>query len=262
VRLELEFKDTFEVGDILTSYQNIGYPKIVLENGADYKVVSATKEKNGLRQGIVGYNLTLVDMDDELNKLYLFFPDVNAPENQTILSKLLELATKVNSYHSTPRDYAMYKSLKDKLMMITNVYEYPRNSSHFYSERELKDKEPLLFTVVNTVAGNKQLEEKLELLYGSIVKDRANDDKIVGEGETFASAFCIFEKDLDYGYACTAHKSQGSTMDTVFVDELNFDRMKNRINDRTGIMENKVKERNQLKYVAFTRASTELYIMV
>jgi hypothetical protein len=48
-------------------------------------------------------------------------------------------------------------------------------------------------------------------------------------------------KDLDYGYAITAHKAQGSTYKHVFVMESDIDQ------------NSKVKERNQIKYVAMSR---------
>ena len=53
----------------------------------------------------------------------------------------------------------------------------------------------------------------------------------------------IIVKDLDYGYAITGHKSQGSTYSHVFV-------MENDINANWVL-----KERNQIKYVALTRPS-------
>jgi exodeoxyribonuclease-5 len=53
----------------------------------------------------------------------------------------------------------------------------------------------------------------------------------------------VIVKDLDYGYAITGHKSQGSTYSHVFV-------MENDINDNWIL-----KERNQIKYVALTRPS-------
>jgi ATP-dependent exoDNAse (exonuclease V) alpha subunit len=53
----------------------------------------------------------------------------------------------------------------------------------------------------------------------------------------------VIVKDLDYGYAITGHKSQGSTYSHVFV-------MENDINDNWML-----KERNQIKYVALTRPS-------
>jgi hypothetical protein len=48
-------------------------------------------------------------------------------------------------------------------------------------------------------------------------------------------------KDLDYAYALSVHKSQGSTYDQVFIDEANINLNRNHT------------ERNKLKYVAFSR---------
>lgn len=59
----------------------------------------------------------------------------------------------------------------------------------------------------------------------------------------YRSTADIIIKDLDYGYAITGHKSQGSTYSHAFV-------MENDINDNWVL-----KERNQIKYVALTRPS-------
>lgn len=59
----------------------------------------------------------------------------------------------------------------------------------------------------------------------------------------YRSTADVIVKDLDYGYAITGHKSQGSTYSHVFV-------MENDINDNWVL-----KERNQIKYVALTRPS-------
>jgi intein/homing endonuclease len=53
----------------------------------------------------------------------------------------------------------------------------------------------------------------------------------------------VIVKDLDYGFAITCHKAQGSTYSHVFV-------MENDMNDNWVL-----KERNQIKYVALTRPS-------
>lgn len=57
----------------------------------------------------------------------------------------------------------------------------------------------------------------------------------------YRSNYDIITKDLDYAFAITAHKSQGSTYSHAFVIETD-------INDNWVI-----KERNQIKYVALTR---------
>ena len=63
------------------------------------------------------------------------------------------------------------------------------------------------------------------------------------------SAGDVIVKDLDYGYAITGHKSQGSTYSHVFV-------MENDINQNWV-----VKERNQIKYVALTRPSISATVL-
>lgn len=66
---------------------------------------------------------------------------------------------------------------------------------------------------------------------------------------TFREKWNIIAKDLDYGYAITGHKSQGSTYTHVFV-------MENDINDNW-----LMKERNQIKYVALTRPSISATVL-
>ncbi len=54
--------------------------------------------------------------------------------------------------------------------------------------------------------------------------------------------------ELSYAYSMTVHKSQGSTFQDVFVDVPNL------------MLNRKVTERNQLYYVAFTRAAKRLFL--
>ena len=58
----------------------------------------------------------------------------------------------------------------------------------------------------------------------------------------------VIAKDLDYGYCITAHKAQGSTYNTVFIldDDINCNMS--------------VKERNQIKYVAYTRPTNKAIV--
>jgi len=55
--------------------------------------------------------------------------------------------------------------------------------------------------------------------------------------------------DVNYAYAITAHKSQGSTYNTTFVLEDDID------------MNLDIIERNRIKYTAYTRASRKMYVL-
>lgn len=59
----------------------------------------------------------------------------------------------------------------------------------------------------------------------------------------------LVKKDIDYGYAITTHKSQGSTFVNVAVSENNLDINKNS------------EERNKLKYVAFSRPTNKIFVL-
>ena len=63
-----------------------------------------------------------------------------------------------------------------------------------------------------------------------------------------SSGKLLARKDIDYGYAITVHKSQGSTFTNVAISEVNIDRNKNN------------EERNKLKYVAFSRPTHQAII--
>lgn len=59
----------------------------------------------------------------------------------------------------------------------------------------------------------------------------------------------IRKKSFDYGYACSAHKSQGSTFGEIFVDMRNI----NLCRDKD--------ERRQLQYVALSRTKKDAYVL-
>jgi len=61
--------------------------------------------------------------------------------------------------------------------------------------------------------------------------------------------YSVVKKDIDFGYALTVHRSQGSTYNEVFI--VDSDINKNR----------RTTERNQLKYVAFSRPRKRAYVL-
>lgn len=64
----------------------------------------------------------------------------------------------------------------------------------------------------------------------------------------------IFGRDLDYGFALTSHKSQGSTFDTAFVDVNDI------VYDRNGYPYTDAEEVNRRLYVAASRCKNKLYL--
>lgn len=64
----------------------------------------------------------------------------------------------------------------------------------------------------------------------------------------------LYGRDLDYGFALTSHKSQGSTFDTVFVDVNDI------VYDRNGQPYTDAEQINRRLYVACSRAKNKLYL--
>lgn len=64
----------------------------------------------------------------------------------------------------------------------------------------------------------------------------------------------LYKRDIDYGFALTSHKSQGSTFDTVFVDVMDI------VYDKYGHPYTNAEEINRRLYVACSRAKNKLYL--
>jgi hypothetical protein len=146
---------------------------------------------------------------------------------------------------------------------MEDVYKY---DTEIYTESMFRNKHPLLFTRLDEVLCNRKiissnLFNKIDELYPEMIQDRIIDNKNISDSETFADKYKVVEKDLYYGYAITAHKSQGSTYNNVMVDENDFNKIQNRMNYKYNKLENRIREKNQLRYVAYTRAKNNLYVL-
>ena len=64
----------------------------------------------------------------------------------------------------------------------------------------------------------------------------------------------MFSRDLDYGFSVTAHKSQGSTYDTVLVDVNDI------VYDKYGHPYTNAEDINRRLYVACSRCKNKLYM--
>lgn len=259
IRKILGYKKDMVNGEILMGYNNVGFPDLSIENGQEYIVDSITRtEKYEIKLGrktlnnIVG---DIVKITSDLSK-YIFMPDISDPKNYEMLMLLQGLARRVNARGSSKMDYINYMRLKNQLIFMENIYEF---DGIIMNETLFKSKHPLLFnkttkyiTEGKKIKSHKRVDE-FQIKYPDILNNRVSDNKIISNSEKLADMFQIIEKDIDYGYAITAHKSQGSTYHTVFIDEDDFDKVCNRWNYDYDAEENGTKEKNQLKYVAYTR---------
>lgn len=259
----LGFEGKFVKGDILMGFTNIGFPVPYIKNGAEYEVVwteEVTQDVDGFQcRG----DLVVLEPFRTRNQVQLFFPHLTGTENVKMLRKLKKLAQDVNRIGSTKEDYKEYKRLKDQVMFLENIYEY---DGEIICEDQFKKKHQKLFRGVSNYINPKsrkkyRVKDDFNETYGGIVDIRTKDSKDISENEKFSDQFMIIEMDLSYGYSITVHKSQGSTFEKVFVDEKDFEKLKDSWNSRYGAYVNSTKEKNQLKYVAYTRSSEKLFVL-
>lgn len=262
VRKFMGFDEPFIMGEILMGYNSVGYPNVIIENGQEYIVMGINHTKTHkikAKQEYTNLEGHIITINSESGKINVFFPTICSSKNVAMLTELKRRAEKVNNRGSSIADYREYMQMKNQLIFMENVYFY---NGMIVSESKLKDSDPLLFGQVSgyihskgrnmRIKENKHVKTLMEK-YPKILKERIDDDKVLSESEKLVDRYQVIEKDIDYGYAITAHKSQGSTYHTVFIDEDDFEKIGNRWNSRYGAEENGTKEKNQLKYVSYTR---------
>lgn len=270
VRKIMGFTKSLHIGELLTGYANVGWPTQIIENGTDYTVLNMvyTKiESIDTFRNLVGNLVDLRDIDDEYNiSRRLFFIDITHSANINFVKDLINRAEKVNQKYSSSHDYKNYMNLKNRAIFLEDVYKYDGN---IMTSTNLRQLHPLLFTKISDIIDVSQksicvseLTKKISDKYGDIIESRLNDNKAFADAEVFADQFMVVEKDIYYGYSITAHKTQGSTYDSVYVDEHDFKKISNKWNYRMNLLEERYKERNQLRYVAYTRASKKLKIII
>ena len=278
-----------QTGEMLMGYTNIGTggAEFLIENGQDYLVMSVKsvwdhnlcandktfeglsgimiKIKPYVASGAVTAPAAASSSDTSAG---IFLPDLDEENNVAVLSELVSLAQRVNTKGSKPIDYRHYMSLKTQLFFMEHVYQYGEG---IYNESNFKTQHPLLFTrmadhVSVGEAGSRSIiknetTDRITSIYGAILHERLGDTKEISANEELADMYQILEKDFDYGYAITAHKSQGSTYDRVFIDEANFGSLADGWSAVQKLPIRRLGERDRLKYVAVTRARSHVYIL-
>jgi len=266
VRNAMEYEGKYVIGELMMGYSNVGCTELIIENGEDYiikRITPVVNHKINIYNNLVGY---LIDLNIANTKTIIknqFFININDENNIVFINKLIELAEKINSAHSNKFDYLEYMMLKNSVIFTEDIYKY---EERIFTETTLREAHALLFVNINEVIVNgkmtdTQMSEKINTAYPNIIIDRINDKyKPMGESEQFADRYKMIEKDMYYGYSITAHKSQGSTYNVAIVDEDDFQKIQNRWNYKYNKYESRIKEKNQLRYVAYTRAKTQLFL--
>jgi len=260
------------IGDILMGYNTSGIADVI-ENGQDYTVVDVmptTGYKTGEFLGLTGWLLELLPCGSEPNTPPLrgiFCINIYKTANKQYLNELIRRAQKINDVGSHKTTWRDYKELKQPIIFIDDVYKY---DGKIFTDTTLRETHPLLFTNISELIRGTPPEKiqsilstTIEKAYPGIIDERIADiegGKSLLDSEQLADRYKVIDRDLFYGYAITAHKSQGSTYGSVIVDEPDFQKLINKWNYRHGCLESRVREKNQLRYVAFTRARNTLLI--
>ena len=254
----------FYVGELLTGYQNIkDSAQLVIENGQDYYIDQVELTDNYTLvinhqkyERLCGYLIT----PKGSAKISWFFPQVNHPRNHTVILHLLQAYKKYQQIPSY-NNYQEYIQFKSKLFFHEDVYLFNR---HIYTLSQLRRVCPdICVPVLSVIKDNQQTGRQIreEIPQINLLRTKCQDllDYYLRRGEALTANEMLYDyyhvlpKDIDYGYAITAHKSQGSTYHTVFIDDVNFQLLKDCWNYNKNMLEMRSLERRQLEYVAFTR---------
>lgn len=250
------------VGELLMGYNSIGWPEAIIENSQDYYVTDIKVTINYKIEKfskLVGHILELKETESEATST-IFMPDICSEQNKDMLQELVARSEKVNKKYSTKDDFKKYMSIKNKMIFMENIYKY---KGEIMSEYQFRVSNPLLFKSITDVIlendGEREivtnkLSTDIDERYPGLLEKRYEDDKPLSESEKLSDSFQILEKDIDYGYAITVHKSQASSFDTVFIDEADIEKIKDCWSYKLDALIRGRKEQNQLKYVAYTRA--------
>lgn len=196
--------EPLKVGEMMMSYSTVGYgTNISLENSADYRVVSV-RNWTDVKQYGTGYN-------DGVRQ----FAQAHIPMWEVRL-KPTDIEKEFEDMNITRLVNVVIPS-KDNYKQFLLVYEW-------------------LKTVAITAKGKEDRKRRWGEFY------QFKDAHLLLHDIKSTKGKLLVRKDLDYAYAITVHKSQGSTYTLCFVDEKDIDRNKDRH-----------EERNNLKYVAFSR---------
>lgn len=259
--------EPFPVGWLLMGYENTGWPEPFISNGQDYYIREAiltTNHKLNKNTNLTGHLVKLQEADSNV-VVTVFFPTVSDDNNYDLMCELVKFAKKVNARGSTKEDFKNYVALKNTIFFTESIYCI---EGEILTESEIQGTHPLLTNATldvmdenGTITRKNELTEKIQSKYPGMLEFRARDTKTISNVEKLYDRFKILNKDLDDGVAITAHKSQGSTYDTVFICESDFNKVTDMWNYQLELLEKRTKEKNQLLYVAYTRPRNNAVVL-
>lgn len=258
---EIANNTKFAVGDLLVGYEQIAENNFVF-NSSEYVVTKATnvesrtvkikdyvagigKPKEGYRDPcveklfILKGTVLLIREESVLNDRFsneIFIPDM-CVENAEFFQWLFDM-------------YALNRTPKQKENIRKLAYKSIANA---FSEIQLHES---IFVFENSIASISILKETNPELFKQDEFGRSEIDEMLEDGRILK-----LSKNIDYGYAISAHKSQGSTYENVVIDYKDIKNPHNRrIIHKEG--EQYAIERSQILYVALSRTQKMNYVLV
>ena len=165
-------------------------------------------------------------------------------------------------YVVTECEYVQNKKIGESALKASGLNESPMEMSGYnltiqdISDPKAKQVSVFILDKNNSVEQYEELARQSEALAALARNDKSLFAYYYAFKDSFASdrdiksldGRVILKKTLDYGYAHTIHKSQGSTYTNIFVDLDTVD------------ISTDAEERNQMKYVALSRATNVAYV--
>jgi hypothetical protein len=211
IRKGLGFNKPFELNEIVTGYTNKGEAGI--RNGFDY-IVNYREESVVKIDGVQFNGIPLefktisITLDDRAGNFVI----TNVVHPDEDLNKI-----------------DLFAKIVAEIGVEMNNYYKAGQKSKYYDLKVLRE----------------SLLEKLDFTQNYYRDFRGNlttEKTTNGVSNSF-----VLSKTLDYGYAVTIHKSQGSTYDVVVVDDITIQSFK------------KTKDQQKLRYVGVSRAKSKVY---
>lgn len=217
---------------------NIDYVKLIA-----WRNITVMGSNKIIRRGIYGEKPDFIEVGDilmgyrSIRAVRQYFNIIDNSADYRII--------RIGDYYKNKYDLWCYKvTLEEKNLNETtykkvNIIDI-RDEKNIHDYGEIHDTLKLMAKADKSKWNDYYEFRRENLLMRTIDKFRDGYSRVHDE---------IIAKDLDYGYAITGHKSQGSTYQHVMVLEDDIS------------LNPKIKESNQIKYVALTRPTTTATIL-